>query len=132
MHCDYAFVVPGAPPQNVTGEAVGPTSILLQWKPPPPNRTNGQITYYKVFKVEATRNDSEADVTTVANGTLVRLDELKRYTRYRLWVLAGTAVGDGPISTPISVRTDEDGTHAFYYFYNVSRFLLISGWPTCK
>lgn len=108
----YAFVVPGAPPQNVTGEAVGPTSIFLQWEPPPPNRTNGQITYYKVFKVEANRSDSEADVTTVTNGTFIRLDELNRWTDYRLWVLAGTAVGDGPASQPITVRTHEDGTHS--------------------
>lgn len=100
--------VPGAPPQNVTGEAVGPTSIFLQWEPPPPNRTNGQITYYKVFKVEANRSDSEADVTTVTNGTFIRLDELNRWTDYRLWVLAGTAVGDGPASQPITVRTHED------------------------
>ncbi|XP_065213567.1 tyrosine-protein phosphatase Lar isoform X3 [Planococcus citri] len=100
--------VPGAPPQNVTGEAVGPTSIYLRWEPPPPNRTNGQITYYKVFKVEATRNDSEADVITVTNDTFVRLDELKRWTEYRLWILAGTAVGDGPTSNPLLVKTHED------------------------
>lgn len=117
LHCDffsfcfpYATLVPGAPPQNVTGEAVGPTSIFLQWEPPPPNRTNGQITYYKVFKVKATRNDSEADVITVTNGTSVRLDELKRWTEYRIWILAGTTVGDGPTSNPILVKTHEDGT----------------------
>lgn len=61
--------------------------------------------------MEASRNDSEADVTTVSNGTFIRLDELNRWTDYRLWVLAGTAVGDGPISQPITVRTHEDGTH---------------------
>lgn len=41
------------------------------------------------------------------------LDELKRWTTYRIWVLAGTSVGDGPSSFPITVRTHEDGTCEF-------------------
>jgi receptor-type tyrosine-protein phosphatase F len=42
------------------------------------------------------------------NATRFVLDELKRWTTYRIWVLAGTSVGDGPSSFPITVRTHED------------------------
>jgi len=74
--------------------------------------------------VEANRNDSEADVTTVTNGTSIRLDELNRWTDYRLWVLAGTAVGDGPTSQPITVRTHEDGTHTHAQTFCANYFLF--------
>ena len=39
------------------------------------------------------------------------IDELAKYTEYRLWMLAGTSVGDGPKSYPVIVKTDEDGTY---------------------
>lgn len=93
----------------MSGVAEGPTSIRVSWEPPPADRSNGRIVYYKLQVVEAGRSDSEA-VVTVLNGTSFLLDELKRWTEYRIWVLAGTSVGDGPPSYPITVRTHEDGT----------------------
>lgn len=105
-------VVPGAPPSNVTGEAVSPTSIRINWEPPNAERSNGNIIYYKLLVVEADRSDSEASVIKL-NQTSFILDELKRWTEYRIRVLAGTSVGDGPASHPITVRTHEDGTFRF-------------------
>ncbi|XP_015173421.1 PREDICTED: tyrosine-protein phosphatase Lar isoform X8 [Polistes dominula] len=99
--------VPGAPPRNVTGQAISPTSILVTWEPPPAERSNGRIAYYKLQVVESGRSDSEAKVIKL-NQTRFVLDELKKWTEYRIWVLAGTSVGDGPPSYPISVRTHED------------------------
>ncbi|XP_026300847.1 tyrosine-protein phosphatase Lar isoform X15 [Apis mellifera] len=99
--------VPGAPPRNVSGEAVSPTSIRVTWEPPPADRSNGRIAYYKLQVVESGRSDSEAKVIKL-NDTQFVLDELKKWTEYRIWVLAGTSVGDGPPSYPISVRTHED------------------------
>lgn len=37
------------------------------------------------------------------------IDELSKFTEYRVWMLAGTIVGDGPTSYPVMVKTDEDG-----------------------
>ncbi|XP_037047701.1 tyrosine-protein phosphatase Lar isoform X5 [Bradysia coprophila] len=99
--------VPGAPPRNITAEATSPTTIAMSWQPPPIDRSNGRIVYYKVFLVENGRSDSEASVTTL-NATSIVLDELKRWTEYKIWVLAGTSVGDGPRSYPMTVRTHED------------------------
>lgn len=62
--------------------------------------------------MEADKSDSEASEIKFNDTTLV-LDELKRWTTYRIWVLAGTSVGDGPSSYPITVRTHEDGTSFF-------------------
>ncbi|KAI8121523.1 Tyrosine-protein phosphatase Lar [Lucilia cuprina] len=99
--------VPGAPPRNITAGANSPTTIAVSWLPPPAERSNGRIIYYKVFFVEVGRSDSEATITTL-NKTEIILDELKRWTEYKIWVLAGTSVGDGPRSHPLIVRTHED------------------------
>lgn len=58
--------------------------------------------------VESGLSDSEASVTTL-NATEIILDELKRWTEYKIWILAGTKIGDGTKSYPITVRTLEDG-----------------------
>ncbi|XP_066151280.1 tyrosine-protein phosphatase Lar isoform X3 [Euwallacea fornicatus] len=99
--------VPGAPPSNVQGKAVSPTAIRVVWDPPAADRSNGKITYYKLYFVEADRSDSDATISKL-NDTSMELDELKRWTTYRIWVLAGTSVGDGPTSYPITVQTLED------------------------
>lgn len=104
------YAVPGAPPQNVNGKAVSPTSILVTWDPPPADRSNGMIAYYKLQVVESGRSDSEAKVIRL-NDTRFVLDELKKWTEYRIWVVAGTSVGDGPPSYPLTVRTHEDGMY---------------------
>lgn len=104
------YTVPGAPPRNVTGKAISPTSILVTWEPPAAERSNGRIAYYRLQVVESGRSDSEARNIKL-NDTSFVLDELKKWTEYRIWVLAGTRVGDGPPSYPILVRTHEDGMY---------------------
>ncbi|XP_045495548.1 tyrosine-protein phosphatase Lar isoform X3 [Colias croceus] len=99
--------VPGAPPMNVSAAAISPTAVRVTWQPPPAERANGRIAYYKLLCVEAGRGDSEAMVVRL-NQTSFVLDELRRWTEYRVWVLAGTSVGDGPASYPVTVRTHED------------------------
>lgn len=101
--------VPGAPPMNVTAVPISPTAVRVSWQPPPAERANGRIAYYKLLCVESGRGDSEASILKLKqNQTSVVLDELRRWTEYRIWVLAGTSVGDGPASYPVTVRTHED------------------------
>ena len=89
------LLVPGAPPTNISAEATSPTTIAVSWQPPPVERSNGAIVYYKIYLVENGLSDSEASVMTV-NVTDIVLDELKRWTDYKIWILAGTRIGDGP------------------------------------
>ncbi|XP_075978544.1 tyrosine-protein phosphatase Lar isoform X4 [Anticarsia gemmatalis] len=99
--------VPGAPPMNVSAVAVSPTAVRVSWAPPPAERAHGRIAYYKLLYAESGHGDSEATVVKL-NQTSFVLDELRRWTEYRIWVLAGTSVGDGPTSYPVTVRTHED------------------------
>jgi netrin-G3 ligand len=105
--------VPGAPPQSVAAFAESSTSLRVTWSPPPENKQNGLIAYYKIFYVPKSRSDSEATVVVIKNAAArdFVLDDLLKWTDYRLWMLAGTSVGDGPKSTPIEVKTDEDGMY---------------------
>lgn len=105
--------VPEAAPQNVRAEAEDSSSVRVAWDPPPTELQNGHITHYKLYYVEASRPDKEAVemmLKTPLSSTEFVLEELKKWTQYRVWLLAGTSVGDGPASDPITVRTQEDGT----------------------
>lgn len=95
----------------MSAAAESSTSLRVGWEPPPANKQNGQIVYYKIFYVPKSRSDSEATVVEIKNPAVTEfvLDELLKWTDYRIWMLAGTSVGDGPKSSPIDVRTDEDG-----------------------
>ena len=111
---------PGAAPDFVKAFAESSTAIRVVWKPPPVGKRNGDITYYKIFyvpsSVPSTREEEEATLVRIEDSDAAEfvIDELKKWTEYRVWMLAGTIVGDGPPSYPVLVRTGEDG-----------RFLLI-------
>ena len=86
-------------------------SLHVVWEPPPENKQNGVISYYKIFYVPKTRSDSEATVIEIknANAREFVIDKLMKWASYCVWMLAGTSVGDGPKSSPVDIQTDEDG-----------------------
>jgi hypothetical protein len=43
--------------------------------------------------------------------TQILLEALEKWTEYRITTVAHTEVGPGPESSPVVVRTDEDGKH---------------------
>ena len=106
---------PGAPPDFVKAFAESSTAIRVVWKPPPVGKRNGEIAYYKIFyvpsSVPSTREEEEATLVRIEDSDASEfvIDELKKWTEYRVWMLAGTLVGDGPPSYPVLVRTGEDG-----------------------
>ena len=107
---------PGAPPDLISAFPESSTSIRIVWSPPPEQDRNGQITYYKLFVLRDKRPDSEVKMFEIPAGgengndkTEFVVDELEKWTKYRIWMLAGTLIGDGPQSEPVEVKTDEDG-----------------------
>jgi netrin-G3 ligand len=54
--------------------------------------------------------DEDASVLKVGkDARMLMLGDLSIWTDYKIWVLAFTSVGDGPSSSPIIVKTQEDG-----------------------
>ncbi len=72
--------------------------------------------YYKIYFVENTDPEALQKEVTISNPNTreYTIDQLKKWTEYKIWVLAGTSVGDGPNTDPIIIRTDEDGTFKIY------------------
>ncbi|XP_064626984.1 tyrosine-protein phosphatase Lar-like isoform X3 [Lineus longissimus] len=102
---------PSAPPQDVHASALDSTSIQVTWKPPPEKDQNGVITSYTILYSEAKSgggvNDAMRAVTEASDRTYIIRYGLRRWTMYKIWMLASTRVGDGPTSDPIMIRTDE-------------------------
>ncbi|KAG8191089.1 hypothetical protein JTE90_008401 [Oedothorax gibbosus] len=101
---------PSAPPLEVTGVTLNSRTLRISWEPPPENHRNGILTFYKVLYL---KSDKPPDPTTAtvrkvnASVTQIDLEGLTIWTEYRIWVLAGTAKGEGPLSEAILLRTDE-------------------------
>ncbi|XP_022804392.1 phosphatidylinositol phosphatase PTPRQ-like [Stylophora pistillata] len=98
---------PTAAPLNVTGHNTSSTSILVEWGDVPAFDQNGIITSYNITYSSQTENlNGFAEA-----GPIDRKKELKglrKFVNYNITVCASTSKGDGPDSSPIVVRTDQD------------------------
>ena len=99
---------PDGAPQNVTGHKINSTSISVSWEEVEADKQNGDITGYTITYRSQTENHS-GNVTAGPNDRRKDITGLKEYVFYNITVLASTAIGNGPSSTPVLVvRTDED------------------------
>lgn len=136
MH-DLTFaLVPEAPPQDVYANVIDSRSVKVFWKPPPKRKKNGEIVYYKIIYSKLDEASSEFDDNGINEAQKVEevkvepqlnsyiLDKLDEWTEYKIKVLAGTKVGDGPASEPFTLRTEEAGMFSFslYYLLFFARF----------
>ncbi|XP_031234286.1 receptor-type tyrosine-protein phosphatase F isoform X12 [Mastomys coucha] len=101
---------PSAPPQKVTCESMGSTTVRVSWVPPPADSRNGIITQYSVAYEAVDGEDRKRHVVDGISREHSSWDllGLEKWTEYRVWVRAHTDVGPGPESSPVLVRTDED------------------------
>ncbi|XP_067679322.1 tyrosine-protein phosphatase Lar-like isoform X10 [Haliotis asinina] len=103
--------IPEAPPKAVSGRILDAHRITVSWDPPSADKQNGELAGYKIYYVEIAddKNDSEAKIAKVKGDTQsYTLKDLKTATKYKIWVVSHTTVGDGPPSQPIIVETEED------------------------
>ncbi|XP_055931726.1 tyrosine-protein phosphatase Lar-like isoform X3 [Argiope bruennichi] len=110
VHVRTEQYAPSSPPLEVTGVTLNSRSLRISWEPPPKNHWNGVLKFYKVLYLKADKPPVPASANTKivdAKDTHVVLDKLNTWTEYRVWVLAGTEAGEGPLSEAIVLRTDE-------------------------
>lgn len=105
------LVEPSAPPQDVKCVSTRSTAILVSWRPPPAESQNGVLAGYSVHYRALDSEDTELkEVNDIPPTTSqILLESLEKWTEYRVTVVAHTEVGPGPESSPVIVRTDEDG-----------------------
>ena len=103
----FCYKEPNAPPENVRGRNTSSTSILVQWDDVPKLDRNGIILSYTVSYNMLPSGTPKTEVVNAPTkqATLTGLNE---YTNYSITVFASTVKGDGNVSEPIIVITDED------------------------
>lgn len=91
--------------------STGSTTVRVSWVPPPADSRNGIITQYSVAYEAVDGEDRRRHVVDGISREHSSWDlvGLEKWTEYRVWVRAHTDVGPGPESSPVLVRTDEDG-----------------------
>ncbi|XP_030377973.1 protein sidekick [Scaptodrosophila lebanonensis] len=105
--------VPTGEPRAVDAAPISSTEVRLRWKPPKQSMQNGDILGYKIFYLvtespqvleEGRKWEEEIEVVsaTATSHSLVFLD---KFTEYRIQLLAFNPAGDGPRSSPITVKT---------------------------
>ncbi|KAG8182320.1 hypothetical protein JTE90_004089 [Oedothorax gibbosus] len=103
--------VPGGPPLEVKAEAVDSQSVRVTWRPPDLDLWNGPIKgYYVGYKVFESTDSYLYKTLEVGQGTReeVLLTQLHKFTSYSVLVQAYNAMGAGPRSDEVIVRTLED------------------------
>lgn len=106
-------IEPSAPPQDVKCVSVRSTAILVSWRPPPPETHNGALVGYSVrYRPLGSEDPEPKEVNGIPpTTTQILLEALEKWTQYRITTVAHTEVGPGPESSPVVVRTDEDGKY---------------------
>lgn len=96
---------PRSPPTNQTYRLQSPTTVVVDWDPPPVNMRNGKITGYGVQWHRSNDNFPNEINTSQTRMVFASLDENQEYT-FR--VRAYTVKGPGPWSERLTINTPQD------------------------
>ena len=108
----FFYSEPNAPPFNVQGYNTSSSSILVQWGDVPAAAQNGIILGYTVTYTLLPGGSTRTKVVN-SPTTKAILTGLNKYTNYSITVFASTSKGDGNVSEPIVVVTDESSKFIF-------------------
>ena len=103
------YPVPDQPPDEIIAHVSSSTSINVSWSSVPLGHTNGLVTGYRVFYIDATETQAKLNVTVESNIYSAELTGLLPHTNYCIQVLAFTNQDDGNISDCLIALTREDG-----------------------
>ncbi|XP_022353210.1 receptor-type tyrosine-protein phosphatase F isoform X4 [Enhydra lutris kenyoni] len=97
---------PSSPPRRVQARMLSASTMLVQWEPP--EEPNGLVRGYRVYYSPDSRRPLSAwHKHNTDAGLLTTVGSLLPGITYSLRVLAFTAVGDGPPSPTIQVKTQQ-------------------------
>ncbi|XP_051989338.1 receptor-type tyrosine-protein phosphatase S-like [Xyrauchen texanus] len=98
---------PTAPPREVRCVSASSTVLSVSWAPPPEEQQNGELLGYEL-RYEVSGGDSAQTIRLESDAGQTLLTGLRRWSVYRVAVVALTAQGSGPESSPVECSTDED------------------------
>lgn len=106
---------PSGSPEDLVLQEASATSLLLTWKSVPLIERNGRITKYLVLYKDINSRGNASEVAVPAPASTVVLEGLSADTVYDVRLCAFTAVGPGPYSPSVQLRTqrlDQGRTHS--------------------
>ena len=108
------FIVPSAPPSNVTVLVISSSSLLITWSDVPMEQKNGKIIGYKIDLFSKNENE----YVEIKNGSQFSFqkENLKKYYNYSIRIAAETSVGHGNYSAWIQKRTLQDSKTNVLFF----------------
>uniref|UniRef100_A0A8C9F1K6 protein-tyrosine-phosphatase n=1 Tax=Pavo cristatus TaxID=9049 RepID=A0A8C9F1K6_PAVCR len=116
---------PASAPRNVQGRMLSSTTMIIQWEEPV--EPNGQIRGYRVYyTMEPDQPVSNWQKHNVDDSLLTTVGSLLEDETYTVRVLAFTSVGDGPLSDPIQVKTQQGGEYLFAHLSSELIIFLLS------
>ena len=118
------LVEPSAPPADVQGHNTSSTSIWVDWDNVSVTDQNGIILTYTVTYM-ALPDETPQSKVMIAPTTQANLTGLTKYRNYSITVFSSTAKGDGNVSEPIIVITDEDSKLSIVQVYFQPSFNLM-------
>lgn len=99
---------PASAPRNVQARMLSSTTMIVQWEEPV--EPNGLIRGYRVYyTMEPEHPVGNWQKHHVDDSLLTTVGSLLEDETYTVRVLAFTSVGDGPLSDPIQVKTQQGG-----------------------
>ncbi|XP_055473727.1 receptor-type tyrosine-protein phosphatase S isoform X9 [Psammomys obesus] len=97
---------PASAPRNVQARMLSATTMIVQWEEP--EEPNGLIRGYRVYyTMEPEHPVGNWQKHNVDDSLLTTVGSLLEDETYTVRVLAFTSVGDGPLSDPIQVKTQQ-------------------------
>ncbi|XP_057396454.1 receptor-type tyrosine-protein phosphatase S [Balaenoptera acutorostrata] len=97
---------PASAPRNVQARMLSATTMIIQWEEPV--EPNGLIRGYRVYyTMEPEHPVGNWQKHNVDDSLLTTVGSLLEDETYTVRVLAFTSVGDGPLSDPIQVKTQQ-------------------------
>ena len=122
---NFCYSGPNAPPANLHGHNTSSTSILVQWDDVPAADKNGIILSYTITYKALPGGNPQTKVVSAPTRQSI-LTGLIEYTNYSITVFASTEKGDGNVSAPIIVVTDEDSKFSFNFLFQTFILLYIN------
>lgn len=117
-----SYLVPDAPPTNVSVSVVNATTAEMTWGPIPQDNRRGDIIGYQIlyFPTETT------DISEVSASGAACMSQLiaglKPYTNYSAAVSGHTSQGGGPYSVYLNFTTDMAGKTFLHNLFSYSQF----------
>ena len=93
-------------PREVQALTTTATEVRLTWMAPLASQQNGDLLGYKIFYLATSQSIDKEEMEVVpASHTAHSLPFLDMFTEYRIQIVAFNPAGDGPRSSPVTVRT---------------------------